>query len=185
MGTAAGGDLALAARPAPPPPAARASPSAAASSLAPSLSERGAPRRSRGPAQALGLSERCLYDPRVENTRAGFARAGFARRGRRLGFPAAFPGRAGGCASPWRRQARGERRPRGGPGRENRPRVRRPSLRVMGGAGPLATDNQMKRFKQASSRLLIFRGREIMVVSCQMIAAPLKREGHFSAEMSP
>lgn len=60
-----------------------------------------------------------------------------------------------------------------------------PSLRVMGGAGPLATDNQMKRFKQASSRLLIFRGREIMVVSCQMIAAPLKREGHFSAEMSP
>lgn len=60
-----------------------------------------------------------------------------------------------------------------------------PLLRVMGGAGPLATDNQMKRFKQASSRLLIFRGREIMVVSCQMIAAPLKREGHFSAEMSP
>lgn len=71
MGTAARGDLALAAPPAPPPPAARASPSAAASWLAPGLSERGAPRRSRGPTRALGLSERRLYDPRVENTSPG------------------------------------------------------------------------------------------------------------------
>lgn len=45
---------------------------------------------------------------------------------------------------------------------------------VIGSASPLTNDNQIKSFKQAFSRMLIYWRRKKIVVSRQMIAVPIK-----------